>query len=109
MNKTFRKQLANIMNLAWQMIRNAGLSKSEALRRAWLNVKLRGAMNLKVVAFTYEKVNGEIRKAFGTLDARVMPHPAGHSRGNESLQVYFDTEKGQYRCFKKANLISATI
>ena len=32
-------------------------------------------------------------------------HDADGRKKNDTVQVYFDTERGAYRCFKKANLI----
>jgi hypothetical protein len=55
----------------------------------------------------FQKVDGTIREAYGTLNARLVPVIAGidNRRKNDTTQVYFDTERQEWRCFKKANLI----
>jgi len=102
-----RTELSKIMNLAWQFVKRNGYNKSEALITAWANYKLHKAMQLGIVKFYFRKVDGTIREAYGTLKSDMMPAIKGTGRkANETLQTYFDTEKQEFRCFKKANLIS---
>lgn len=97
--------LREIMRLAWQMVKRNGYSMAEALRASWLNFKLRAKMRAGIVKFYYQKVSGEIREAFGTLCPDLLPETRGTERKpNPTIQVYFDTERGEYRCFKIANL-----
>lgn len=106
MATTFRNELKNVMSLAWQFVKRNGYTMSEALKCAWANVKLRAALNKRIVKFYFQKVNGEIREAYGTLKTELIPETKGDDRKrNDTVQVYFDTEKSEYRCFKKANLI----
>lgn len=106
MATTFRNELRNVMSLAWQFVKRNGYTMSEALKCAWANVKLRAALNKRIVKFYFQKVNGEIREAYGTLKTELIPETKGDDRKrNDTVQVYFDTEKSEYRCFKKANLI----
>lgn len=106
MATTFRIELRNVMSLAWQFVKRNGYTMSEALKCAWANVKLRAALNKRIVKFYFQKVNGEIREAYGTLKTELIPETKGDERKrNDTVQVYFDTEKSEYRCFKKANLI----
>jgi hypothetical protein len=64
-------------------------------------------MKVKIVKFYFQKVDGTIREAYGTLNTRLVPAIAGtdNRRKNDTAQVYFDTERQEWRCFKKANLI----
>lgn len=103
-----KSTLRNVMTLAWQFVKRNGYSLSEALRAAWANVKLRAAMSSRIVRFYFRKVDGTMREAFGTLSDRLTPATAGTStrRTNDTVQTYFDTEKQEWRCFKKANLIA---
>lgn len=103
-----KETLRDIMQLAWQFVKRNGLSMSEALKTAWRNIKLRTAMKSRIVKFYFQKVDGSIREAFGTLAERLIPATSGEDnrRKNETVQVYFDTEKVEWRCFKKANLIN---
>lgn len=95
------------MKLAWQMVRKNGYTMSEALKVAWLNMKLKMQMKQKIVRFYYRKVSGEIREAFGSLQENLLPETKGTGRKpNDTLFTYFDTERGEYRSFKRANLLS---
>ena len=107
MSTTFKSQMAEVMNLAWQMAKRNGYSMSEALKTAWANIKLKAKMKACIVRFYFRKVDGSTREAFGTLSEKLMPETKGTGRkANETLFTYFDTEKGEYRSFKKANLLS---
>lgn len=106
MATTFRNELRNVMSLAWQFVKRNGYTMSEALKCAWANIKLRTALSNRIVKFYFQKVNGEIRETYGTLKTELIPETKGDDRKrNDTVQVYFDTEKSEYRCFKKANLI----
>lgn len=102
-----REFLSNVMNLAWQFVRKNGFSMSEAMRCAWANMKLKAAMKNRIVKFYFQKVDGSIREAYGTLCENIIPATNGDNRKkNDTVQVYFDTERQEYRCFKKANLLT---
>lgn len=107
MSAKVKNQLREIMQLAWQFVKRNGYSMSEALRCAWVNFKLRKAMASRIVKFYFQKIDGSIREAFGTLANDIVPDTAESNRKrNDSVQVYYDTEKADWRCFKKANLMS---
>jgi hypothetical protein len=80
---------------------------SDALKAAWRNFKLRAAMAAKICKFYFLKVDGTIREAYGTLASGIIPETAGNDtrKKNETVQTYFDTEKQEWRCYKRANLI----
>jgi len=102
-----RDFLSSVMKLAWQMVRKNGYSMSEALKVTWLNMKLKMQMKQKIVRFYYRKVSGEVREAFGSLQESLLPETKGTGRKpNDTLFTYFDTERGEYRSFKRANLLS---
>lgn len=106
-NTAFKKQMQEIMTLAWQFAKRNGYSMSEALTVAWQNYKLRCAMLQRIVKFYYTKVSGETREAYGTLRADILPQTGESGRKpNPTVQVYWDTEREAFRCFKKANLLS---
>lgn len=110
MKATFKSTLQKVMNLAWAFVKKNGMNLSEALKVAWLNIKLKAQMQTSIVKFHFQKVDGSIREAYGTLQMSVLPATKGTGRkANETLQTYFDTEKQEYRCFKKANLISVNL
>jgi len=59
------------------------------------------------VKFYYQKVDGTLREAWGTLRADLLPETKGDDRKrNDTVQVYYDTERQEYRCFKRLNLVS---
>lgn len=103
-----RNQLSSIMCMAWTFVKKYGFSMSEALKQAWLNAKLRQELSNRIVKFYFQKVNGEIREAWGTLANDKIPEIAGtdNRKKNDSVQTYYDTEKEEWRCFKIANLVS---
>lgn len=102
-----KSTLASIMQTAWMFIRKNGYTLSEALKCAWRNYKLKSAMKNGIVQFFFLKVSGEMRQAFGTLKESLLPPTQGTGRkANETLQTYFDSEKQEWRSFKKCNLVN---
>lgn len=47
----------------------------------------------------------DLREAYGTMNPDIIPAPTGTRKPADTVKTYFDTEKQEYRCFKKANLI----
>lgn len=106
MSKTMKTQMREVMILAWQMIKRNGYTMSEALKTAWRNIKLRAAMQQHVCKFYFQKVDGSLREAYGTLCERLIPATGESNRKkNDTVQTYYDTEKQEWRCYKIANLI----
>ena len=102
-----KTDLRKIMQMAWQFVKRNGFTMAEALKAAWLNFKLRVAMAVRIVKFYFQKVDGSIREAYGTLNESVTPVISGNDnrRKNDTVQTYFDTERQEWRCFKRANLL----
>lgn len=101
-----KNQLKEIMLLAWQFAKKNGFTMGEALKCAWANMKLKADLKVKIVEFYFKKTDGTLRQAFGTLKENLIGEIKGTGRKpNDNLQVYWDTEKEEYRCFKKCNLI----
>ena len=94
MATNLRNQLREVMNLAWQFVKKNGYTMAEALKCAWVNIKLRAALNKRICKFYFQKVDGSLREAYGTLKAELIPQTKGDERKrNNTVQVYFDTEK----------------
>ena len=94
--KNENNALRMIMTTAWQFVKRNGYNLSKALKCAWANYRLQQSMKIGIVRFCFRKID-------------VVPTPKGSAQGkktNDEVQVYFDTEKNEYRSFKKANLIS---
>ena len=106
MSEKRKNSLSEVFTLAWQFVKRNGFGMSEALRKAWANIRLKKEMAKRVVKFYFQKVDGTIREAYGTLNTSVLPQSNGSGRRqNDTLQVYYDTERQEFRSFKKANLI----
>lgn len=101
---------ARVMKYAWQLWRATKQQWRICMLKAWQLYRLAKAMRQGVVTFYYEKADGTIRKALGTLKNL----PAGATLGGKKVtkpsyktMAYFDTEKNAFRCFKIENFISA--
>jgi len=103
-----RENLRNIMQDAHRFIKITGINLSEALKKAWSIFKLKMQMTKGIVKFYFQKVDGTIREAYGTLKENLIPTTNGNDKRakNNTTQVYFDTEKSEWRCFKKLNLVN---
>lgn len=106
MSTTFKNKMRDLMKQAWMLVKVYGFTMADAMKQAWKVLKLKAALKKGIVKFYYQKLNGEIRCAWGTLKEGLIPETKGTERKrNESLVTYFDTEKVSYRSFKIANLI----
>ena len=107
MSTKTKNTMKEVMLLAWQFVRKNGYTMSEALRCAWTNIKLKAQMRTRIVKFYFQKIDGTIREAWGTLNENLMPATTGTDKRakNDTVQTYFDTERQEFRCYKKANLI----
>ena len=102
-----------LFKMMWQFVKQTGFSKSEALKMAWRNLKLKKELQNGIVRFHFQKVDGSIREAWGTLKTNLIPNinaaninAANNRAQNATIQVYFDTEKKEWRSFKKLNLVT---
>ena len=101
-----KENLRIIMNLAWQFVKKNGFDLSRALKVAWLNFKLKARMATGIVKFYFQKIDGGVREAYGTLPENLISKSAGcDRRSNPTIQPYYDSERGDWRCYKLANLI----
>lgn len=102
--KINKEQLREIMKMAWQFFKQTGINFSDCLRKAWRNIKLRIKLQFGIVRFYFKKVDGTLREAWGTLQNLDDKIKNDKRAKNPTIQVYFDTEKHEFRCFKKFNL-----
>lgn len=98
-----------VMKYAHQLLKATGNSWRFCMLKAWELYRLAKKMRNGVVKFAYEKTDGSIRLAEGTL----MDVPAGATvRGKRITKpsyktfAYFDIQKAEMRCFKIENLIT---
>ena len=103
-----KTDLINIMKMAWRFANITGYSFAVCLKKSWANYKLYKAMQNNVCEFFYMKTDGTTRQAFGTLKHDVVdPLITGSGRKpNENVFTYYDTEKQEFRCFKRYNIMS---
>ena len=105
-----REDLSVIMREAHMFRWIAGIGLSDALKQSWRNFKLKLKMAKGIAKFYFLKIDGTIREAYGTLNSRNLPATEMEKRRkNDTIQVYFDTEKQSWRCYKKLNLIRIAI
>ena len=95
------------MNESWILMKNYKMSKSEALKQGWLLAKNHNAMRTrKYVIFEFLKTDGKtIRKALGTINPMFVPPTKGLRTPPPTTQVFFDVEKGEWRSYRKSNLL----
>lgn len=107
MSTKMKSEMKEVMLLAWTFVKRNGYSMSDALKCAWANIKLRALMQKRIVKFYFQKVDGTLREAFGTLNENMIPSITGDGskKKNNTIQVYYDSEKQSWRSFKKCNLI----
>ena len=108
MANSFKNMMREVMAMAHRAyeLKSATMSWSECLKQAWQVLKLKLAMKKRVVEFYFQKVNGEIRQAFGTLLQEKIDYvPNGKGKTYRDCIKYWDMVKGEWRQFKAYNLI----
>ena len=94
----YAHQLQSATNKSWRI----------CLLKAWELYRLAKRMRAGIVKFAYEKKDGSIRYAEGTL----QHVPAGSSITTKKKTPtyktfsYFDVDKAEFRCFKVENLVT---
>ena len=94
------------MRRAWALFRSTGRAFSVCLSKAWELYRLTKRMRAGVVRFAYEKADGSLRKACGTLyDVAATVKGTGYP--NDAITMrYYDVEADGWRSFKVENLIA---
>lgn len=98
-----------VMTLAHSIKKqNVMLTFSQCLAQAWKVVKLRRALRAGVVVFTYQKNDGEVRTATGTLNGDLFQYDRKGTDRAELPNVikYFDLEKNAFRSFRAERIMS---
>lgn len=125
MNKKNNQEEKNLMNRwvfdhANAMMDEFNMNRSEAFRRAHLARELLEQLGQGKVTFQYEKQNGDLREAMGTLRWGIDPTtPTRPPRGEDSVTpprrrrrepdslnfTYWDLEKHGFRTFSAARIV----
>ena len=93
------------MRRAWELYRTTGKAFAVCLSRSWVIFRLIQRMRSSVVQFSYEKINGTLRKAKGTLKD-VTALVKGTGKETPKTVRYFDVDVQAFRSFKIENLIT---
>jgi hypothetical protein len=92
--------------MAHELMKATGKAFAVCLSRAWALYRLTRQMHKGVVTFAYEKADGSLRKAKGTLKD-VQNLIKGTGLENYKTVKYFDIEANGFRSFKVENFITA--
>lgn len=103
MKKSFRHK---VFCMAYELAHATGKTFAVCLSKAWALYRLTREMHKGIVAFAYEKADGSLRKAKGTL-RDIQSLIKGTGKENYKTVRYFDVEAGGFRSFKVENFITA--
>lgn len=98
-SENFRKR---VMKYAWQLWRTTGQMWRICMIKAWQLYRLAKTMKGGVRTFYYQKTDGTIRRAVGTLREH---NTRRATKPSYKTMTYFDIEKNAYRCFRLENFI----
>lgn len=87
------------------MMKATGKAFAVCLAKAWAIYRLYKRMKSGTVSFAYEKADGSLRKAKGTLQD-VSSLIKGTGSENYKTVRYFDVDANGFRSFKVENLIT---
>ena len=94
-----------VFRRAYEIREATGKTFEVCLAKSWALFRLEKAMERGVVRFAYEKTDGSLRKARGTLkDVKYVPKTTRAE--NIRTFVYYDMEARSFRCFRIENLIT---
>lgn len=103
MKTTFRSK---VFKRAYEIMKVTGKAFAVCLSKAWALYRLAKQMRTKEqVQFTYEKKDGTLRKAFGTLK-NVKQFIKGTGKTSTGVFHYWDLEAVAFRCFRVENLVT---
>ena len=100
--RSFRSK---VFKQAYEMVASAGKSFQVCLSKAWAIYRLSKRMRDEIVVFAYEKADGTLRKAKGTLKG-IQSLIKGTGKENDKAMRYFDVEANGFRSFRVENLIT---
>lgn len=94
------------MRRAWAIARATGKAFAVALSKSWQLYRLTKRMRAGVVRFAYEKADGTLRKAIGTLqDTAALVKGTGRPDDGRTMR-YFDVEADGWRSFRVENFVT---
>lgn len=96
---------SKVFSTAWEMVKATNKKFAVCLSMAWNLYRLRKRMFSEVVKFAFEKTDGTLRKAKGTLQ-NVSSLIKGTGKENLSTFSYFDVDANAFRSFRVENLVA---
>ncbi|ASK29751.1 DUF2693 domain-containing protein [Chryseobacterium sp. T16E-39] len=99
-NISFRK---TVMLRAYHIMSTTGKEWAVCLQKAWQLYRINKEMHQGEVTFYFEKKDGEIRKATGTL--KIDYEFKTQNQPNPKVFTYFDVDAQAFRCMKIENFI----
>lgn len=103
MNTSFRHK---VFRMAYELVHATGKTFAVCLSRAWALYRLTKQMRGGIVSFAYEKADGSLRKAKGTLKD-IQGLIKGTGKENYKTVRYFDVDAGGFRSFRVENFITS--
>ncbi len=99
----FRSQ---VFSTAWLLVGRTKKQFAVCLAKAWQLFRLKRKLQFnEEVKFSFEKVDGSLRVAYGTLKD-VIQFVKGNGIKSQGVLHYFDIEKVAFRCFRIENLVN---
>lgn len=99
---------SEVLTLAHQIRRqNQFLTWGQCQVQAWQVARLRAALRAGATRFTFQKQDGEVREAYGTLNPALFQYEhKGSDRAESPTAVrYYDLEKGNWRSFRAERIL----
>lgn len=99
---------SEILILAHQIRRqNQFLTWGQCQAQAWQIVRLRTALRLGATRFVFQKQDGKVREAYGTLNPTLFQYEhKGSDRAESPTAIkYFDLDKNAWRSFRAERIL----
>lgn len=100
-----KKHLSTIMRRAHIIAHRTSVTFSAALCKSWQLHYFTERLRAGVVRFSYEKADGTLRHAVGTLRTSAEFVRTGQTPDNGKTIKYYDLEAKGFRSFKVENFI----
>ena len=95
----------DVMMMAHEIFKATMKNWSVCLAKAWQLYRLVKMLRAGIVKFAYEKSDGNLRKATGTLIG-ASEMVKGTGKKNYKTVCYFDADAEAFRSFKVENLVA---
>lgn len=105
MKNTVYSFRTKVFRQAYELVKATGKSFSVCLAKAWALYRLKKAMAVGIVKFAFEKIDGTLRVAYGTLKD-IDNLIKGNRPSSLKTFNYYDVEAEDFRCFRIENLIT---